>query len=124
LKIINVDDKPFEWTYGGEIFGPLAPGQVADFPDTVALHAIKRGVVLDGEGDFVKHRVEALDSVGRDRIKEIAMYECPFALTNQCDAKPFKNAVDLKAHLESHWELSPEPAAIPKQPVMSQAARK
>jgi len=125
LKIINTSDKPFEWTFNGEIFGPLAPGQIADFPNEVALHAIKRGVVLDDTGDFIKYRVESLDSVSNEKIRDIAQYECPFAVTNQCDAKPFKNVKDLKAHLESHWELSPEPVVAQKPlPVQPQAIRK
>jgi hypothetical protein len=108
LKIINTDSKPYEWTFNGCTYGPLAPGQIGEFPDEVAIHAVKRGVVLDETGDFVRYRCEFLDSVSREKVKEIAQYECPYKLTNECNAAAFKNEKELQAHMKSHWELSEE----------------
>jgi hypothetical protein len=121
LKIINTSDKPFEWTFNGEIYGPIKPGQVMDLPDEIALHGIKRSVVLDDIGNVESYRVEHLEAVGQKRIKEIALYECPFVANGLCDAKSFKSVGDLQAHMESHWELS-EPLA--QKPLVAQAARK
>jgi hypothetical protein len=106
LKIINVDDKPYEFTWDGCHFGPIAPGQIADYPNEVAQHAIKRGVVTDEIGNFVRLRVDSIENVDPSLIRDIAIYDCPLQSSGQCDAGPFKTVDDLKAHLESHWELS------------------
>lgn len=104
---MNLDSKPFDWTFNGEQWGPIAPGQVMDLPDEVAAHAIKRSILLDPNGDFERYRIDYLGNVPAERIKEIAMYDCPYALTGQCTAKPFKTDSDLRAHLESnHWPKS------------------
>lgn len=123
MKIINVDDKPFDWTFAGDQYGPIAPGQIMDLPDEVAMHAVRRSVVHDDVGEFVRHRVELLSSVDRDTIRRTALIECPYKLANQCDAAPFKSEAELKAHLEGHWELSPEPVPS-KVPAQAQGARK
>ncbi len=122
MKIINTDSKPFEWTFDGQIYGPLLPGQIGDYPVEIANHAVKRGVVLDDAGDFVRFRVEALDNMDKARIKDLAMYECPYRQTGECDAAPFKNVKDLHAHMESHLELSAEPLVVGKPTAPAQQA--
>ena len=120
MKIINTSDKPFRFTFDACNFGPYLPGQVVDLPEDVAAHAIRRSIVLDDAGDFVAYRMEPLSSVDPNRVKDIALIECPFIALNQCNAASFKSADELKAHLESHWEFGPEkqqtlkPAPMPK----------
>ena len=101
----------------------MKPGQILDLPEEVAAHAVKRSVVLDDTGDFIRHKVDFLANVDQSKVKEIALYECPFAASGQCDARPFKSAKDLKAHLEGHWELSPDPMA-PKPTLQPQSVKR
>jgi hypothetical protein len=119
LKIINTSNKPYEFTWDGGHYGPIQPGEIKDYPDPIAYHAIKRSVVYfhggEQDGEISHFQMEMLDAVDKSKVSDIALYECPFIASNQCDAKPFKSADDLRAHLESHWELIPETPRIVKQ---------
>ncbi len=108
MKIVNTSDKPYEWTFDGYIWGPLGPGDVGDYPLEVAMHAIRRSVINDDEGQPVGYRCELLDSLKTDRgrFNDIVAYPCPFKSIGDCDAAPFKTKGELKVHLELHWDAS------------------
>ncbi|HCV42400.1 MAG TPA: hypothetical protein DGH68_02880 [Bacteroidetes bacterium] len=105
MRVVNVDDKPYEFCFDAQVFGPYAPGTIVDLPDAVAAHAIKRSVVLDDEGVFVRAKMEYLNDMKADpeRYKAIITYDCPFVASEQCNMKGFKNLDELRTHLESHW---------------------
>jgi hypothetical protein len=103
-KVINVSNKPYEFTFDGGNYGPIQPGEIKDYPNEVAAHCIKRSEILDPElGETVGYKMAYLDSLSKDKIKEIATYICPFVAANQCHAKPFKTIDDLRRHMDDHW---------------------
>jgi len=117
LKIMNTSNKPFEFTWDGSPFGPIKPGEIVDYPDPVANHAVKRSAVLfqegDQSGDIDYFQMEYLHNVDKKKIVETALYECPLKASGQCDEKAFNTMAELKAHMDTHWELLPE-ANLPK----------
>jgi hypothetical protein len=129
---MNTSNKKFEFTYDGGHYGPYIPGQIIDMPDGMAHHALRKSAILEQDqdapnvGEIIGYQMEPLENVAKDKVKELATYTCPFVASNLCDAKPFKAMNDLKAHLESHWELAPE-AVVANRPATvspAPAARK
>lgn len=107
-KIINVSDKPFEWTFDSGNYGPLRPGEVMEVSADVAAHAIKRSEIIDPDfGDSLGFAIAYVGALDKEAIKKIAKYPCPLSITNQCNAAPFKSLDDLKVHMESHWGKAP-----------------
>jgi len=84
-------------------YGPLRPGEVGDYPEEIAHHAIRRSVVLDEDGEFIKYRVEPLGSVDKTRLRQIAVYHCSLVETGECDHAPFAKLDDLRTHMEVHF---------------------
>jgi hypothetical protein len=108
VKIINVSDKPYEFTFDSGIYGPINPGEIVEYPAEIAAHAIKRSEMVDPDfGEIIGYRMAYLDSVDPNKVKEIVTYPCPFIASNQCNAKPFKNTEELRLHLDSHWGAKP-----------------
>jgi hypothetical protein len=109
VRVINTSDKPFEFSFDS-VVRVMAPGQVFDFPVEIAQHAIKRSKVLDEMGNIIGFQVQTLEELGQDqsKMRSILSYECPFKVSGQCDAQPFKHENDLRAHLESHWATKPK----------------
>lgn len=108
MKIVIVSDKPFEFTFNSTIYGPFEHGQIVDLPDEVALHGIKRSIVVDEEGNYIGQGVKTLDEVRGDSgaLEKIIKYDCPLALSEQCNSKGFANLDDLRAHMEQvHWRV-------------------
>jgi hypothetical protein len=105
VRVVNVDDKPFEFCFDAAVFGPYAPGTIVDLPDHIAVHAIKRSVVLDDEGVFVRNKMEFLSDMKGDqeRMQRIITFDCPYVASEQCNMKGFKTTDELRAHLETHW---------------------
>ncbi len=106
MRVINVMKQPYEFTFDSCQYGPILPGQVVDLPAEVALHAIKRSVILDEEGEIIGFKIKDVAEVGQDELKEIALYPCPMEQVGRCKAKPFKSYADLMRHMETHAEAS------------------
>lgn len=109
MKIINTSNEPYEFTYDGGHYGPIIPGQIVDYPDAMAHHAIKRSVVMfDGDdeqcGNPNYYRMQPLNEVDPKKVKEIAVFECPFRNTG-CNIGPLKSMDELQAHLNSHFDF-------------------
>lgn len=122
MRIVNTSKKPFEFMFNATSFGPYAPGEIADLPDAVAMHGIKRSVILDEEGNYIGQHMEFLNDIKVDpeRLRSLIVYDCPLAESEQCNAKGFSSLDDLRAHMEHvHWG-KPEsddplaPASTPK----------
>ena len=108
-KIINTSNKPYEFTWDGGHYGPYMPGQIVELPDNVANHAIKRSVVLDDTGGVLDFQMQELSAVSREKVKEIAMFECPFVASGMCNEPASKTSDELWAHLiKAHRDLVPE----------------
>ena len=110
MKIINVSDEPYEWTFNSQNYGPIKPGEIWEGEDEIARHALKRSAIVDELGEVAGWRCEALGALSKERIKELAAYPCPWTLSNQCSADPFKNIDDLRKHMDLHWGM----VAIPQ----------
>lgn len=117
MKIINVSDRPFEFTFDSGIYpadgSQIMPGQIVDYPDEIAQHAIKRSIVtkpdpLDDTQEIVTYRMQAVGSVDKAKLQKIVTYECPFAITGQCKESRLPSMDALRAHMETHWSV-PEP---------------
>ena len=112
MKIMNTSNKPYEFTWDGGHYGPYAPGAILDLPDEIANHAVKRSAVLfqegDMSGDIAYYQMEYLHNVDRKKVNEISLYDCPLKASGQCDEKAFSTMAELKAHMDTHWELLPE----------------
>lgn len=120
MKITNVSDKPYEWTWDGGIYGPIQPGETVDLPDALAKHAITRGVVTDdATGEVIEYKVMPTDKVPQAQLREIAQYTCPLAFNGLCSAKPFRSVEEISAHMlkdhsapkQSAGAAKPQPAA-------------
>jgi hypothetical protein len=110
IKVINNSDKPYEFTFDGGNYGPFAPGEIIDLPAEIANHAVKRSAVVDPDfGDVIDHRMAYLHELTQEQIQKIAVYECPFVMTNQCKVSAFKSSDELRVHMESHWGVSAAP---------------
>lgn len=106
MRVVNTSDKPVEFMFNSTSFGPYKPGEIIDLPDEVALHGIKRCTKEDEFGIFIGQSLEPLDQVKVDpgRLQALITYDCPMAMSDQCNAKGFKNLDDLRVHLEQvHW---------------------
>lgn len=114
MKIINVSKLPYEFTWDGFNFGPIAPGEIQEFPDDMAAHAIRKSAVLDEDGNVETYRVESLARVQHDLawLKSVATYPCPFAATGQCGEEPFRDIEALKIHLDFHFLGKKPPKAV------------
>ncbi len=103
MKIINTSNKPYEFTYNGEHWGPYKPGEIVEFPDEMAIFALHKSAVLDQDpdsmsvGEVIGYQMQDLGSVAKDKIREIVTYECSLVRNGLCDAKPFKRMADLQA---------------------------
>lgn len=102
MKIINVSDKPYEWTFDSCNYGPLNPGEILDLSYENAVHAVKRSFIMDDEGMPMGQRVQFLDSVDKSLVSEIVTYICPMVHSGQCNAKPFPSMDALRAHIDGH----------------------
>lgn len=102
MKIVNRSNEPYEFTFDGGNYGPLMPNEVVDYPEEIALHAIKRSAQFDddGEGILMGYRVEQM--TGSDVKRSELKVRCPYVQTGEC-AQPPMNQADLRIHLESHW---------------------
>lgn len=123
MRIVNISDKPFEFMFDATSFGPFGPGQIVDLPDEIAMHGVKRSMIIDEEGITVGQKMDYVSSVDSATLKKIVTYDCPMVLSGQCKAKGFKSLDDLKAHMEqAHWgkpeEVDPLGPASPKQTIL------
>ena len=100
MKIINVSDKPYEFTFDSKNFPAIPPGGIAEYPDPIALHAIKRSIIYDEYGDLAGFKVTDIRNVPEDKVRLMAKFTCPMAQLNQCNAGPFSSLEELRAHLE------------------------
>jgi hypothetical protein len=122
VRIVNVSDKPFEFQFNSCTYGPYDPGRIVDLPTEVAVHGIKRSIIVDDVGNVIGQRMSTLDEAKRDtKMSEMLTLECPFVQTEQCQAKPFKSVEELRVHLNTHFAaeamddgLGPLPAGNPK----------
>jgi len=116
LKIINTSNKPYEFTWDGGHYGPIMPGQIVEYPEAMARHAIKRSVVLHQTGEEIGgidyFQIEELNAVSREKVQEIAMFDCPFVASGICNAAPLKTVEDLGAHLATHKNLFKSGATV------------
>ena len=106
MRIVNVSDKPFEFTFNAVVYGPYPPGAVVDLPYAIAQHGIKRSVTYDEDGQVIGYKMDYLDSVKNDptTMERVIKYECPLAATEQCNVGPFKTLDELRIHMEqAHW---------------------
>ena len=121
MKLINTSNKPYEFTWDGGHYGPYKPGQIVDLPDDMAHHALRKSAILEQQGEMVGEvigfQMEMLDGVSREKVKEIASFDCPYTNMGLCTARQFKTPAELKAHLLTHPEFAPEsnPARLTKQ---------
>lgn len=105
MRIVNTGEKPYEWTFDGKVFGPILPGEVKDFPDEVANHAIIRSAVRDEMGNAIDYTVKTLGEAKQnpEQFAKIVTYVCPFVESEQCKAPPFHDLDALRAHMERHF---------------------
>lgn len=116
MKIINVSNKPYEWTFDSANYGPIMPGQIVDLPSEVAHHAIRRSEERkydEFDEEVISFRVQAVAAVDKSKLVKIVTYECPFSATGQCSDTRFESMDALRAHMETHW------ASTPVDPVMA-----
>ena len=108
MKIINVSNEPYFWTFDSGNYGPVLPGQIWEGIEEIARHALKRSAIVDEFGEVASFRMEEVGAMSKERIREFAAYPCPFTQSNQCNTKPFRSIDDLRRHMESHWGSEPE----------------
>jgi hypothetical protein len=111
VRIVNTSDRPFEFSFDSVVYGPYQPGTIIDLPHEVATHGIKRSQELDEMGNVLGFRMQSIEEAKSDpeKFKNLLIYTCPFAMSDQCNAKPFKSVDELKKHMETHWAKAPEP---------------
>lgn len=117
MKIVNTSDKPYEFAFNSCTYGPFAPGQIIDLPDEVALHGIKRSIILDEEGNYLSQKAQPLDQVKTNpaMMEKLIKYDCPMAASEQCSAGPFASLDALREHLETaHWKASEKKPMVGK----------
>lgn len=105
MRIVNTSDLPFEFSFDSVVYGPYQPGKIIDLPYEVANHGIKRSQMLDEMGNVLGFRMQTLEEAKSDpqKFADLLVYTCPFSLSDQCNAAPFKNVDDLRKHMETHW---------------------
>lgn len=109
MKIVNVGNVPYFWTYDGFNQGPLQPGEVVELDEPMALHAIKRSQILEPEtGELLGYSVRDAADVDPGTFK----IRCPFSVTENCKAQPFSTTVDLLAHIEKEHSQKPKRKGI------------
>jgi hypothetical protein len=111
VRIVNTSDRPFEFSFDSVVYGPYQPGTIIDLPHEVATHGIKRSQELDEMGNVLGFRMQSIEEAKSDpeKFKNLLVYNCPFGMSDQCNAKPFKSVDELKKHMETHWAKAPEP---------------
>ncbi len=99
MRVVNVSKEPYEWTYDSGIYGPVAPGEVREFPDDAASHGLRKSEVLDELGNPTGvYRMVPASSVPSARLEEFAQFRCSL-----CNEGLFRKD-ELKAHMmESHF---------------------
>jgi hypothetical protein len=125
VRIVNISDRPFEFSFDSVVYGPYQPGTIIDLPHEVASHGIKRSQELDEMGNILGFRIQSIEEAKSDpeKFKNLLVYNCPFTMSDQCNAKPFKSVDDLKKHMETHW-AKPEAVedslfdAVPAKPIL------
>lgn len=118
-RIINVSKAPYEWQWDGGVYGPLQPGEIRDFPDPIAMHAIKRSGILDENGDPTgEQKVRLLSEVPAAEVRDIARYRCPMVESGQCASEVFETTDKLRDHMREHFRAlaRPDPGAAAPAP--------
>ena len=129
MRIVNTSDTPFEWSFNSVVYGPYPPGKIIDLPYEVAEHGIKRSQTLDEMGNPMGFRMQTLEEAKADpeKLQNLLIYQCPFTLSDQCTAKPFKNVDDLRKHMETHWAKDAVEESIfdtaPLKPTVTQGSK-
>lgn len=113
MKIINTSDKPYHWTHDSKNYGPLNPGEIQDHPPEIAKAAIRRSVFYDEMDEVAGYTVSELSGVAREQLAKLIKYTCPMVHSGQCNAAPFENLEQLRAHIATHIPAAPKPAAGP-----------
>ena len=111
-RIINTSNEDYWFTYDGGNFGPLKPGQIAEYEDWVAHHAIKRAAILDPElGDPIGSKVQYLEDVDPATVLQLITFECPMAQLGQCKLR-FKTMTELTKHMATHAKTDTRQPAL------------
>jgi hypothetical protein len=104
VKIVNVSDKPFEFTYGGLNYPAIPPGGYADYPEDIARHALRKSEILDDTGMPEGRRLEvygAGSQADQEKMNKKLVFTCPFAEIDNCKEGNMSRE-QLVAHLQKH----------------------
>ncbi len=104
LKIVNVSDKPFEFTFNGLNWPAIPPGGMAEYPEDMARHALRKSEIMDDVGMPAGRRLEVLSvatQTEKDRMNKILVFTCPFQEIDNCKEQPMTRE-QLVAHLGKH----------------------
>lgn len=114
-RVINVSKTPFELVFdAGHIM--IDPGKMVELDDAMAAMARKQSVVWDEEGNPEAFRIEIVEQMTEQQLKNVLAYDCPMNLAGKCSSGPFRTLEDLKAHLDTHLNQGvPERASPRKQ---------
>lgn len=118
MRVVNVSDKPFEWTWDSGIYGPLKPGEVIEVSDPCGAHGVNASQVKDEFGqDTGIFRLKPVNVVKGTAAFE-AMVKYPCSICGKEGGVFGKD--DLERHMmETHFS---KPAAA-GQPVSERGGR-
>lgn len=98
IKIVNVSDKPYDFTYDGKVQATMLPNESYEFEDYLALHAIKKSEIMDDEGQVVGFRVKKLSEIEPKSVR----LHCPLVEIGECKSPTFANLKELSEHMAAH----------------------
>ena len=99
-----MSDKPYEFTWDGLNFPAIPPGGMADYPEEIARHAIRKSEIHDETGMPIGYKVQlfqAATQAERERLNKILVFNCPFAEIDNCRVPPMSRE-ELTEHMAKH----------------------
>ena len=85
-------------------FPAIPPGGMADYPEEIARHAIKRSEIHDETGMPVGYKVQlfqAASAADREALEKILVFTCPFQEIDNCKEGPMSRD-KLTEHMQKH----------------------
>lgn len=108
MKVVNDSEKDFEFWFNGKPH-VMKSGQVYDYRQDVAEHAMKKSMEIDEFAEPGRTIVVPLETAkGRGHFKDYANLTCPYVNLDECDHAPFVTSAQLTKHVAEKHSTAPE----------------